>query len=66
MSTSFITKWPRHIFLESLFSPRHNEAGSSAVTWNGNGEMTYEYSIFVWNVATAVNMYNGCASPSFL
>ena len=27
------TKWPRHIFSESLFSSRHNEAGSCAVIW---------------------------------
>ena len=33
------------MFLESLFSPRHNEAGSNAVSWKGNGEMTYWYPI---------------------
>jgi len=42
------TKWPRHMFLESIFSPRQKEVGSSAVTWNGNGEITYEYSILLY------------------
>ena len=58
------TKWPRHMYMEGLFSPHHNVVGSGAVIWNGNGEMTYEYSIFLWNAANALNMYNDCASSS--
>ena len=48
------------------FSPRHNEVGSNAVTWNDNDEMMYDYSIYLWKAANDINMYNDCAYSSFL
>ena len=60
------TKWPRHIFMERLFSPRQKEVGSSSVTWNGNGEMTYRNLVCLWNAANVINTCSDFASSSFL
>ena len=66
------TKWPRHIFLESLFPPPPPPPPPvimwyevrNAATWDGNGEMTYELIFFV-ECLYAINVYNDCEYSSF-